>query len=146
MQRHKMEMKYSDTGTQPPRSKNVQQRRYPLTSFTAVLTDEPLRTEYNGLPSPSWNTLHNIWPLSRNPFAPLVWRSKSREWVEANVFNSKSNQKIACQMKWKNRWKQEIILVFPTDCTQSSVVSESQYRIIHTDKSRQNPWALRGEN
>ena len=38
-------------------------------------------------------------------------------------------------MKCKNRWKQEI----NANC---SVVSESQYRIMHTYKSRQNPWAL----
>ena len=76
------------------------------------------------------------WPLSWNLFAPLVWGSKSREWVEANVSNSKSNQKFACQMKCKNHWKQELTLVFPriavnADC---SVVAESQYRVMHTDK------------
>ena len=63
------------------------------------------------------------WPLSRNPFAPLVWGSKSREWVEANVSNSKSNQKFAYQIKCKNRWKQEFILVFPTHCTQRQFFS-----------------------
>ena len=39
--RHKMKMKYSDRGML------VQRQRYPLTSFTAVLSDEPLRTEHN---------------------------------------------------------------------------------------------------
>ena len=63
------------------------------------------------------------WPLSRKPFAPLVWGSKSREWIEANVSNSKSNQKFKCQMNCQHRWKQEFILVFSTHCTQRQLFS-----------------------
>ena len=46
-----MEMKYSDKGTRSLFGRemysNVQRPRYPLPSLTAILTDEPLRTEYN---------------------------------------------------------------------------------------------------
>ena len=47
--RHKMEMKYSDKGTLVQRQRNARTATTvpSLLSFTAVLTNEPLRTEHN---------------------------------------------------------------------------------------------------
>ena len=87
-----------------------------------------------GLPPPGkpHNTMCTTWPLSRNLFAPLVWGSTSPKWVQANVSNSKSNKKFACQMKCKNRWKQQLILVFPMHCTQHELFGRLWVSISYT--------------
>ena len=90
--------------------------------------------------------LCTTWYLSRNLFAPLVWGSKSREWIEANVSNSKSNQKFARQMKCINCWKQKLILVFPTQCPRILARFVCMYYTILRLWDDRTLGAIRGEN
>ena len=55
-----MEMQYSYKSSLSPRSNNIQQQWYPLPSFTAVLTNEPLRTEYNFTTFERWEMFEKL--------------------------------------------------------------------------------------